>query len=86
MKDEKKRNQNERKFDSWDELSDGGRRYFYGVQGGHGWSARYIKEVDDSERTVRFYQEIYDEKGKLVEIHEKYPVNKGHTRGQGVKR
>ncbi len=43
-----------------------------------------MKEVDEDERTEKFYQEIYDdEEGKLVEIHEKYPVNKGH---QKVKR
>lgn len=86
MRDKEKQRQNERKFGAWNELSDGGRRYFYEVQGRHGWSARYIKEVDASERTIKFYQEIYDDKGRLVEIHEKYPVNKGHTRVQGVKR
>ena len=78
MSDESKRRQNERKFGIWDELPDGSRRYFFEVQGRYGWSARYVKEVDNSERTIRFYQEIYDEKGQLVEIHEKYPVNKGH--------
>ena len=86
MRDEKKRNENERKFDTWDELSNGGRSYFYGVQGRHGWSARYIKEVDASERTMKFYQEIYNGEGQLVEIHEKYPLNKGHTKVKGVKR
>ena len=86
MRGEKKRNENERKFDTWDELSNGGRRYFYGVQGRHGWSARYIKEVNASERTMKFYQEIYDGEGQLVEIHEKYPLNKGHTKVKGVKR
>ena len=80
MRNEQKRRQNERKFGVWDELSDAGRRYFYEVQGRYGWFARYVKEVDDSERTIKFYQEIYDEKGQMVEIHEKYPVNKGHTR------
>jgi len=80
---ERKRRENERKFDAWDELPDGGRHYFYHVQGRHGWTARYVKEVDASERTIRFYQEIYDEKGRLVEIHDKYPVDKGHRRVQG---
>jgi len=80
MRYQQKRRQNERKFGAWDELPDGSRRYFFEVQGRHGWSARYVKQVDDSERTIRFYQEIYDEKGQLVEIHEKYPVDKGHTR------
>jgi hypothetical protein len=30
-------------------------------------------------RTVRFHQEIYDETGRLVEVHEKYPEDKGHV-------
>jgi hypothetical protein len=42
--------------------------------------ARYVKEVDASEATVRFFQEIYDDAGKLVEIHHKYPVDEGHKR------
>ena len=29
---------------------------------------------------MRFLQEIYDEQGKLVELHEKYPVDKGHQK------
>ena len=78
MKNENKRRQNEKKFVKWDELSDGGRRYFYEVQGRHGWSARYVKEVDKTERTLKFYQEVYNDKDRLVEIHEKYPINKGH--------
>ena len=78
-----KRRQNETKFGVWAELSTGGRRYWYEVKSRSGWKARYVKEVDGDERTERFYQEIYDEEGKLVEIHEKYPVNKGH---QKVKR
>jgi hypothetical protein len=45
-----------------------------------GWQARYLKEVDANERTVRFWQEIYDETGKLVERHEKFPVDKGHLK------
>ena len=73
-----RRRKNERKFDFWEELPDGGRRYFYEVRGRQGWVARYVKEVDASERTVRFYQEIYDDKGCLVEVHEKYPEDKGH--------
>lgn len=48
--------------------------------GRKGWSARYVKEVDAEENTVRFWQEIYDERGRLVEIHEKFPVDKGHQR------
>ena len=80
---EGKRRQNESKFGVWEELSTGGRRYWYEVKSRSGWKARYVKEVDGDERTEKFYQEIYDEEGKLVEIHEKYPVNNGH---QKVKR
>ena len=57
--------------------------YFYEVQGRHGWLARYVKIVDASERTIKFYQEIFDEDGRLIEIHEKYPENKGHIRVKG---
>ena len=45
-----------------------------------GWLARYVKEVDASELTLRFYQEIYDDFGQLVEVHEKYPIDKGHEK------
>ena len=74
------REQNERRFAHWEELGRGGRRYWLDVEGHHGWRARYIKEVDGEERTVRFWQEIYDESGKLVEIHVKFPVDEGHRR------
>jgi len=74
------RSQNERKFGCWEELLGGGRRYWFNVAGRHGWAARYLKEVDMNEETVRFWQEIYDEKGQLVEIHQKYPVDKGHRK------
>ena len=75
-----KQKENERKFGNQENLENGGRRYFYEIQGWYGWKARYIKEVDSSENTVRFYQEIYNEKGELVEVHEKYPVDKGHEK------
>ena len=74
------RAQNEKKFGSWDELPGGGRRYWLEVPGHLGWRARYLKEVDGSETTVRFWQEIYDAAGKLAEIHEKFPVDKGHRK------
>jgi hypothetical protein len=74
------RGQNEKKFGSWDELPGGGRRYWLEVRGRLGWRARYLKEVDASERTVRFRQEVYDSAGKLAEIHEKFPVDKGHRK------
>lgn len=72
------REQNERKFGAWEALPGGGRRYFLEVAGRLGWRARYCKEVDAQENTVRFWQEIYDETGRLTEIHEKYPEDLGH--------
>lgn len=74
------RSQNEKKFGHWNELPEGGRRYWLDVAGRLGWQARYLKEVDARETTIRFWQEIYDEQGKLVEVHEKYPVDKGHQK------
>ncbi|MEK6698336.1 MAG: hypothetical protein AABZ10_04750 [Nitrospirota bacterium] len=78
MDTQSKRRSNEEKFTNWIELPEGGRRYFFEVKGKHGWSAKYIKEVDSNEETTRFCQEIYNAKGTLVEIHEKYPEDKGH--------
>ncbi len=83
MPDPLKRRENERKFGRWEELPDGGRRYFYEVAGRYGWTARYVKEVDAEERTTGFWQEIYDERGRLVEIHQKYPLDRGHRKVQG---
>ena len=74
------RAQNEKKFGEWKELPHGGRRYRLDVQGRLGWLARYLKEVDANETTLRFWQEIYDDHGALVETHEKYPVDKGHQK------
>lgn len=74
------RTQNEKKFGQWEELPEGGRRYWVDVRGRHGWRARYLKVVDAQEITLRFWQEIYDDQGNLVEIHEKYPVDKGHRK------
>jgi len=74
------RSQNERKYGNWEELASGGRRYWLDVPGRQGWVARYVKEVDTAEMTVRFYQEIYDVQGRLVEVHEKYPLDRGHRK------
>ncbi|MCK4624203.1 MAG: hypothetical protein KAV00_02755 [Phycisphaerae bacterium] len=74
------REKNEKKFGNWEVLPSGGRLYFLEVQGHHGWTARYVKQVDTAENTVRFFQEIRNEKGELVEIHEKYPEDKGHRK------
>ena len=74
------RTQNEKKFGRWDGLPGGGRRYWLDVPGRLGWRARYLKDVDAGETTVRFWQEIHDDTGKLVETHEKFPVDKGHQK------
>jgi hypothetical protein len=72
------RAQNERTFKHWEELPDGGRRYFRDFAGRAGGRARYLKEVDADEKTTRFAQEIYDSAGRIVAIHEKFPVDLGH--------
>jgi len=74
------RAQNEKKFRNWEALPNGGRRYWLDVFGRAGWRARYAKEVDGQEETLRFWQEIYDEQGRLIEAHEKYPVDTGHRK------
>jgi len=79
-KKDKKRRLNEKKFSNWEDLPNGGRRYWLEVKGRHGWRAKYIKEVNEKEETIKFYQEIYNKEGELVEIHEKFPVDKGHKR------
>jgi hypothetical protein len=56
--DSSQRQRNEKTFGEWEELLTGGRRYWYEVQGRFGWTAKYVKEVDADERTVRFWQEI----------------------------
>jgi hypothetical protein len=72
------RAQNERKFKNWEDLPNGRRRYTRDFVGRAGGRARYIKEVDATERTIRFAQEIYDANGRLVAVHEKFPVDLGH--------
>jgi hypothetical protein len=78
--DIKKRQENERLFPNWEELEDGSRVYWFEIKGRIGWKAKYLKQVDDNEVTLKFWQEIYDESGILVEVHEKYPVDKGHKK------
>ncbi len=75
-----KRQENENKFPNFEEREDGSRMYWFEIEGRMGWKAKYLKIVDQEEITLSFWQEIYDETGLLVEIHEKYPVNKGHKK------
>lgn len=46
--------QNEKKFRKWDELPSGGRIDWLEIVGRFGWRARYLKEVDAEEVTLRF--------------------------------
>ena len=75
-----KRQENERKFPNWEMLPDGSRLYWFEIVGRMGWKARYLKIVDQNEITLSFSQEIYDGTGLLVEVHEKYPIDKGHKK------
>ena len=70
---------NERKFSNWEERENG-RLYWFEIEGKYGWKAKYLKLVDENDSTLKFWQEIYDNLGKLVEIHEKYPFDKGHVK------
>ena len=78
MLTEQKRKKNEKEFQYWEDIGDKGRRYWFEVVGRYGWKARYVKEVDKNEETISFYQEIYNEKNELTEVHHKYPIDKGH--------
>jgi hypothetical protein len=72
------RQQNERAFPQWEELPDGGRIYSRKISGRFGGYARYCKQTDAAENTLRFWQEIYDPQGKLMAKHEKFPLDLGH--------
>jgi hypothetical protein len=76
----KKRLENEKKYPNYKELPDGSRIYWFELTGKLGWKARYVKTVDVNETTLSFKQEIYDENDTLAEVHEKYPVDKGHIK------
>jgi hypothetical protein len=76
--DKNRRSKNELEFGSWIEKKDGGRIYFFEIMGKVGWKAKYCKEVNAEEITTKFWQEIYDDQNILREIHEKYPIDKGH--------
>lgn len=77
---EKQRLKNEIEYESWIATAEGGRIYSFEIPRKSGWKAKYLKEVSIEEVTIRFWQEIYDEKNILREVHEKYPVDKGHQK------
>ncbi|MBH0179901.1 MAG: hypothetical protein HP491_19085 [Nitrospira sp.] len=74
------RQQNERKFEHWEDLPREERRYWIDVASRSGWKVRYVKEVDANDITLRFYQEVYNEIGEMIEVHHKYPVDLGHRK------
>jgi hypothetical protein len=73
-----KRERNERDYPYWEELPNGGRRYWKNVPGKVKNRARYVKIVDANEVTVSFVQEVYDDEGNLIARHQKYPDDTGH--------
>lgn len=73
-----KRSQNEHDYPHWETLPDGGRRYWVDKPGSVQGFARYIKIVDGGEVTQSIVQEIYDDQGRLIGRHQKYPVDTGH--------
>ncbi len=79
----RKRRKNEKQFGNWVENHDHSRTYWFEIIGRFGWKARYVKVVDQNEETVTFRQEIFDENDVLREIHEKFPIDKGHQKLDG---
>ena len=73
-----KREANEKGFDIWVDNQEGGITYSFEIVGKSGWKAKYLKQVDSNEVTFKFWQEIYDDKNILREVHEKNPVDTGH--------
>jgi hypothetical protein len=74
------RDQNERNFRNWEDVPDGGRRYWKDYRSGRSGWARYLKIVDAAETTLAVIQEIYDRNDNLIAVHEKFPIDKGHRR------
>ena len=72
------RSQNEHDFPNWEDLPDGGRRYWIDKPGRVRGFARYVKIVNAGEVTQSVVQEIYDHHGRLIGRHQKYPVDTGH--------
>lgn len=77
------RQQNERRYPQWLDLPDGGRRYVRTITGRDAGFARYIKTVDANETTTSIIQEVYDDGGRLIGIHQKFPVDTGHINVTG---
>ncbi len=81
----KLRQRNERDWPNWQDLPNGERRYWLWRKGREWGYQILFKEVTfDSktqlEETVRMWQEVYDDQGKLVETHQKFPTDTGHQK------
>jgi hypothetical protein len=78
----KKRIHNEKEFKNKEEIVSGKKLYWKEIEStdGSGKRARYEKIVDINENTISFTQKIYDKNNLLIEIHEKYPIDKGHVK------
>lgn len=72
------RQQNERKFPNWEDLPDGGRRYWQDTPGRVMGFQRMVKVVDRDEKTMFIIQEMYNDNRELIARHQKYPVDTGH--------
>jgi hypothetical protein len=79
----KPRRRNELDWPSWEDLPLGRRRDWFRRQGAVAGYQILFKEVifdpkTQLEETSRMWQEVYDDSGKLVASHQKYPVDTGH--------
>ena len=79
----KLRRQNERDWHGWEDLPDHVRRYWPRRPGrvcGHQilWKEVRFNPASQLETTLRMWQEIYDDDGRLIEVHHKYPDDTGH--------
>lgn len=74
------REQNERRFKNWEDLPNGGRRYWTDRKGAASGFQRMIKVVDANEITLQLVQEIYNSDNVLIERHQKFPVDTGHEK------
>lgn len=81
----KPRRRNERDWPNWKDLPDGRRQYWIRRQGREWGCQIMFKEVvfdpkTQLEQTARLWQEVYDDNGKMVESHQKFPVDTGHRK------
>jgi hypothetical protein len=81
----KRRQRNERDWPHWHDLPENRRRYWIRRAGARwGWQILFKEVLFDPntrlEQTVKLWQEVYDDEGKLVERHQKFPTDTGHQK------